>query len=596
MVSFSVLESYQGPNPYASEAGFLAALSIEDADLGRSRMRCDEMAKAFAPWFDAAPFNRDEKGDPLETRLGLASFLASLTLAALNEVRGKIRTAYAFEQDGALYAFIGSHRHRVSLSALANSVELFNDLARRGVEQIKTSFSDVWSQCTSFHPDYQARMLMQGADKKAIPYLPLLDGQKFWQYGWGKRGRLFFESGSFEDSLFGGRIANDKQFAKLVFEALGAPVVPHVLVNREQDLEGAVAHIGWPCIVKPVDRGRSVGVTVGITDMPSLRKAFAFARQHSAGPLMVERHISGDVHRIMIIRGEVAWAIRREAPFVIGDGRRTLAELVDAQNRAIIAAQRPDMFRGPIPRDEEFQAELQRQACRLEDIVPHGRKVTLRKVPLLSTGAVYTDVTHDAHPDVLQIAKTLAQGLGIKVCGLDYIAQDIGQSYLRQGAFIEINAVPGLRVPMMAGMAPEVIGALILGDEPGRIPITLILCPEELHAELWDLLDFSAADGWVIGRQCGLGSMPLVAPAAPVPPTAHPHELTRCVLRNPNAASLTIVSDPEQIMAHGLPVDHCDTIITCAHEPPVRWQSTYERHSMHYRSAQTPAEAAGLTG
>jgi hypothetical protein len=297
----------------------------------------------------------------------------------------------------------------------------------------------------------------------------------------------------------------------------------------------------------------------------------------------------------MVIRGQVACIVRREAPFVIGDGRQSVIDLVAAQNRKIRAHQRPDNFIGPIPTDDAFRAELWRQALEPDDIVEAGCKVSVGKVPLLSTGAVYSEVTDQAHPHIVQMAQGLAQSLGISICGIDYITENIGQSYLEGGAVIEVNTVPGLRVPMMAGMKAEQIGAMILGDGPGRINVTLILCPKALHPELRTLLAIPPETGWVIGDEAGIDAMPL--------PPLHmrerqtksaPYERIYQILRNPKAGRLLIVSDLQTITTHGLPIDHCDVLITCGKEADPEWQAVLSRYALHYSNVKTPQEAAEI--
>lgn len=583
MIQFRVLKSFRGPNPYATEAGVLASMLIEDGDLRVARTRADVILGAFGAWFRHEGRGEDGRPLSLETPVGLADFLAALCLAALNEMRGFLRTASAFDKNGRVAVYIGCHHEHVTATALSAVVSLFNELDALSPDRITHHFAALWRLCRQHHPDYQAKILMQGAHSRGIPYLQLLPFQRLWQYGWGRNGRTFFESVSTRESLVGGRLAGKKQFAKAVFEALGAPVVPHVLVDGEQDLEDAARRISWPCVVKPTDRDRSEGVTLRVTDMPGLRKAFHFARKYSAAPVMIERHIPGDVHRILVVRGKVAWVIRRDAPHVIGDGVRTLAELVEQRNAAIAAAQRPGAFVGETPLDEDFHAELRRQAVDLADIVPAGRRVNLRKVPLMVTGAFYANVTDDAHPDIVRMAEFLADAFGFSICGIDFMTDDISRSYVEQGAVIEINTTPALRVPVMTGVAPEAVGCLVLGDEPGRIPVTLILCDQALHAGLHAVLPIQPDSGWVIGGRCGVGATPLAAPAdAEDRPNALPFEQTLQVLRNPRAARILIVCDPKPVVAHGLPVDRCDDIICYGSMPDPSWRRVLERHSSRY--------------
>ena len=49
------------------------------------------------------------------------------------------------------------------------------------------------------------------------------------------------------------------------------------------------------------------------------------------GAVMVERHIRGDEHRLLVIGGKLVAATRGESAWITGDGRSTVAELIDRE-------------------------------------------------------------------------------------------------------------------------------------------------------------------------------------------------------------------------------------------------------------------------
>lgn len=568
MIRAELLWAYKGPNPYGGEPGLLLRLDLDVGNIAAARARCEEIGKACRNWFQPPAQAADDTPAPDGDAREIAGFTVCLARAALNEVRGDIQSAHVIGGDEGLLIYLGYHQPEVSLLALKCVLDLINGkgtVSREGVEQ---HFAELWKSCQRHHPDYQAQIVMQGARSKGIPFLPFVPNMRLWQYGWGRNGRVCFESASRSDSWLGAQVAEKKPATKALFEALGIPFAPHRLVKAESELEAAAASIGWPCAVKPSDRGRSIGVTTNVTTMPALVEAFRAARANSSAPIMVERFVPGDVYRIMVVRGSVAWIIRRASPFVTGDGRRTLQELVTDHNAKLAQEKRPGGFRGETPLDADFHDELRRQKVRLDDIVPKGKTVRLRKVPLLATGAVHFDVTAKAHPDIHRMAEMLAQALGFAVCGIDYVCEDIEASFTQQGAVLEVNGTPGLRVPIVAGVPPEIVGQRILGEEPGRIPVLLVASDPASHDAIRRALPIGENDGWVIGGQCGVGTMPL---AESLPEKGNPegrlYAQTLQVLRNPVAARLIIVCDPHTVRAHGLPVDRCDAAIAFSAEP-----------------------------
>jgi hypothetical protein len=98
MVAFSPQRAFEGPNPYAAEAGLLVDFDISPADLAFAGTRCRLIRRALAAWFPGHSPDADRQPSETKTPLDLANFLSSLTLAALNEVRGDVQIARAFEE------------------------------------------------------------------------------------------------------------------------------------------------------------------------------------------------------------------------------------------------------------------------------------------------------------------------------------------------------------------------------------------------------------------------------------------------------------------------------------------------------------------
>jgi hypothetical protein len=106
---------------------------------------------------------------------------------------------------------------------------------------------------------------------------------------------------------------------------------------------------------------------------------------------------------------------------------------------------------------------------------------------------------------------------------------------------IELNGTPGLRVPIVAGISPEAVGQMVLGDAPARIPVALAVCDKTNLAAVRDALPVRDDWGWVVNGECGVGSLPLQSPA--VHGSGHDlrvYDQTNQVLRNPRASRIVI--------------------------------------------------------
>ena len=117
-------------------------------------------------------------------------------------------------------------------------------------------------------------------------------------------------------------VSMDKEYMKIIFQARGLPVGPHVVlrerdwppsgaiaaspVDLEQDLAhkralDAIAELGWPLFVKPARGGSSIG-TSKATDMTELQASIDNARSYDP-KVIVEAAIEGSEVECGVIEG-----------------------------------------------------------------------------------------------------------------------------------------------------------------------------------------------------------------------------------------------------------------------------------------------------
>jgi cyanophycin synthetase len=105
----------------------------------------------------------------------------------------------------------------------------------------------------------------------------------------------------------------------------------------------------------------------------------------------------------------------------------------------------------------------------------------LRATGNLSTGGTAVDKTDVIHPDNADIAIRAAKVVGLDVCGIDVICEDISKSIREHGGVIvEVNAAPGFRMHVAPtegtprNVAAPVIDMLFPRGTPSRIPTCAI--------------------------------------------------------------------------------------------------------------------------
>ncbi|BBO72153.1 D-alanine--D-alanine ligase [Desulfosarcina alkanivorans] len=93
--------------------------------------------------------------------------------------------------------------------------------------------------------------------------------------------------------VLGSAVAMNKLLSKGLYEQAGLTVPPYAVVRRGEpvDVDTIVTRLGLPLVVKPVETGSSVGMSIVRTDASleaAVGKAFGFG-----ATVMIEAHISG---------------------------------------------------------------------------------------------------------------------------------------------------------------------------------------------------------------------------------------------------------------------------------------------------------------
>src|SRR5262249_5429264 len=86
-----------------------------------------------------------------------------------------------------------------------------------------------------------------------------------------------------------------------------------------------------PVIVKPRAGSRGRHTTTYIYTLEDLKKAFDVAKQLCAW-VIVEEHLEGPVYRGTVINYKTAGVLRGDSPQVVGDGQKTVRQLVEEKN------------------------------------------------------------------------------------------------------------------------------------------------------------------------------------------------------------------------------------------------------------------------
>lgn len=585
MLTLSTMALYHGPNPFSEEPVLVSRLACADGGWARYNEAINRLSAASSDWF----VPQHERAQPLELALG--SFLADWSLQALTFVRGFLLAKGCAKETGGdnLFIWIGWHDAAIAQATLAAAVMLIEKATTQDLppELVEKEVVQIWQVIGDRHPDYQARIVMEAARPREIAYAPAWGMPRYWRFGEGTRSRVLFESSSTQDSLFGGRIAASKSLSKTVLRKLGIPTPAFRLIKSEAEVAEAAQAVGFPCVTKPIDRGGGKGVSAGLHSIEAVQDGFRAAREVSAGPVLVEAHLAGEDHRLMVVEGRLVAAIRREPPTVTGDGQSTIKELVVARNigRDARSLVRSGYFR-PIRFDASALLHLAGQGLQPETVLKKGQVIRLRSNANLSTGGTCLDVTHQVHPEIRSLVESLGQTLQLSMLGADYITTDISRSPGEiAGGFVEINMTPGLEAMIAAGWPTEKAGALALSPGMGTVPKTLIIVTEDRFNRL---VSAARKARWQVQTGWASRGEATVSGAALCVPEGQGWLGVEMLLGHRAVRYAILFASDRDILRLGMPVAKVDHLVLAAHLPAPWQQVLISRASV----AETPGPIA----
>jgi len=321
--------------------------------------------------------------------------------------------------------------------------------------------------------------LVRAAEERDIPWLRLND-YSLIQLGHGRYQRRIQATITSETRHIAVEITSDKQETNRILGDLGLPVPKQRMVYTEEEAVRQAARIGYPVVAKPLNANHGRGVSLNLTDAEQVRVAFHHARQHSRS-VILESYVSGFDHRMLVVNGELIGVAKRVPGHVVGNGVKTIEELVEEVNADPRRGIGHEKVLTRLEFDHQAERLLAQKGYDRKTVPPPGEVVYLRSTGNLSTGGTAADMTDLVHPDNREMAVRATKALGLDVAGVDFLAPDITRSYKEAGgAICEINAAPGFRMHVAPSegkprdVAGPVMDMLFPPGTSSRIPIAAI--------------------------------------------------------------------------------------------------------------------------
>lgn len=428
-----------------------------------------------------------------------------------------------------------------------------SDIIREASAQV----TDLRSRIVSIAPKgINTTHLLRAADTLKIDVFRIIDD--VFRFGQGENSILLKSTLSDEASHLGVRIAGDKWNTSQYLKGLGLPVPEQRRVNTIADADKAAQEIGFPVVVKPVNQEQGRGVNAGIHDSIVLYEAFEAARKYSKS-VLVEKHIYGDEFRFTVYNDNVIKIIRRRPGGVVGDGKSTIADLVErvaGSNEVRIRSVDPT-YR-PVSLDAEALSILADQHLAPESIPTEGKFVPMRRRANILAGGtqLFVDMSL-VHPDNLELAIRATRCLRLDLAGVDLIFPDVECSWLQTGGtIIEVNSMPQIGMEFTPKIYEDLLSTMLPTN--GRIEVHLVLQMNS-KARLQDENIFQLAqnlgckaiscrDGlWIdrrrVSREFNSG-----------------YEAAQALLSDTTVNSIAIVMTPDELLRTGLPTGELESV------------------------------------
>jgi len=380
--------------------------------------------------------------------------------------------------------------------------------------------------------------------------------------GWGSHAQRLDSSFTGRTSQIAARLARDKHLASHLLARGQIPIAESQLCATYAQALAVAEKLGWPVVVKPRDLDQGAGVVTGIRDAEALQKAFDASTKLSQRGVIVQRHVEGHDHRILVLDGQMLMATQRIPGGVTGDGEKTVAQLVALANQDPRRGEAKQSLLITMALDDEAQTCLSEAGLTAESVPAAGRFVCLRGTANISTGGTAIDVTAQLHPDNKLLAERAAQLVGVDLAGIDFLCPDSSRSWREVGGVvIEVNSQPGFRPHWLGAPQRDINGEILdwlFRKTPARIPTVAITGSEgasEVATQLHRL--------WLAaGRHAGLSTQQGVWAGSARIADAKLSGLpgARLLLQEPSVQAAVLEIPEHSLARQGQPCDRYDVV------------------------------------
>ncbi|MBZ9882701.1 ATP-grasp domain-containing protein [Mesorhizobium sp. CA10] len=490
------------------------------------------------------------------------NFYSSLTTPAFVSDRAQDTFAVIWESDD-------PQMSRAAASAVVDAI----DEAARG-EDPTTKYTQArklnMEKAKKRRLSNSTGVLVAAAKRKCIPFEFV--ARNHLRLGQGKHQKQLFSTISGSTSFASAKTALDKRLGNRLLAQAGMTVPRQITVRTKAEAVSAARQLGRSVVVKPAQANQGRGVSVKLRGRHAVEEAFerAYAlrgRQHSThNGVLVEQYVAGSEYRATVVDYRLVAAVICRPPQVVGDGQKTVRDLIDDLNNE---PDRDGRYLCRVGIDDELLRHITQRRLSLDSVPVIGKLVTLRPTGHLAGGGIPVDVTGEVHPENQQLCERIARVFGLSIAGIDLIMPDIAISHKEAGCcVVEVNARPGIQSHLSPrGGASTDVSELILTnlyETPDSAAVTTLLVVGDRHTSMVakEIDRRLQAEGRRVGLLSKRGAY-----INSVPQDVGQRMTPLALTRDPSLEALILAASPDKIWTKGLGVSACHAVSIMPQNP-----------------------------
>lgn len=205
-------------------------------------------------------------------------------------------------------------------------------------------------------------------------------------------------------------------------------------------------------VIKPTFGSYGHDVYIDLRSEEEVENAINQIKEHRGNTeILIEEYFDAPEYRIFLTSTGKYAVLNREPAYVIGNGKNTIAELIEMENKSREDITKTAMCTLVI--DEEAKRYMKNHNITFDYVPKENEKIRLRYNSNVATGGVSIDYTDLVHPSVItNCLKVFDAFPRLPYAGIDYMSKDITKEQKKSDyRIIEVNTNPGANMHMLPG-------------------------------------------------------------------------------------------------------------------------------------------------